>query len=319
MLSKKIYISVLASAICLLLFSCKDKKDELYGISIDASRMVGTPAEVFSIQHVKMFQASNSFIMEFLPELNSDSVDFAIAPFYALSSLAMDTNLAAYFSCYAAYYNLSQHNANETKQAFNSFLTAIQSIDSSFNISNSLFVQANDTLNLTQSLTITLCYENNFKQEENKINISGEFLTLESHDETVCEIPFGNGNFVLDLLQPKAMSLKEYYNTFNEEHYATIFKQLENRKINVSFPKLDIAFESLPLNMPQIPKTDSTGIFNKLLMLTCSFKVENQTQNTASSILQSNDSEPIVFERPFLFLVRGKNSNLIFFIGYCNL
>ncbi|MDO5760503.1 MAG: hypothetical protein Q4Q06_05710, partial [Bacteroidota bacterium] len=82
--------------LCLLFFcSCKKEKEQLYGISIDAKKMMKTPAEIFSLQEIQFFQASNDFILSALPHLiNEDTVqtdNFVLSPFFLYFTLAQDS------------------------------------------------------------------------------------------------------------------------------------------------------------------------------------------------------------------------------------
>lgn len=334
MRAKDTFHVLFLSLVLLLFSSCKDKKSELYGLSIDASRMVGTPAEVFSIQHVEMFQASNSFIINLLPQLYQDSTknSFAFAPFYALSYLSLDTNFFDYFSQYNTYYKVSEHNITKARQSLHSFLEGIYSIDSTINVKTELEYINNDSLLLRQSMNITLHYNNDIQNKDNTIfvgenaqereeaflKIGGEFNVLESKHEIVCDIPVGNGNFILSLIKPQNMNLKEYISQFDEKHYINMLKELENRRTNISFPLISIEFENLPLAMPQIPNSNALGVFPKALTLSNSFHIENIPFNSSSAetLLQNKNTEPINFNSPFLFILREKNSNLIVYIGY---
>mgnify|MGYP003317338860 CR=1 FL=1 len=321
--------------LCLVLFSsCKDKKNELYGISIDASRMVGTPAEVFSLQHVEMFQASNSFIINLLPQLYQDSTEnsFAFAPFYALSYMALDTNLNDYFVQYNSYYKLSEHSSSKARQSLHSFLEGIYSIDSTINVQTELEYTHNDSLLLRQGFKIILHYNNDIQTKDNTLfvgenaqerkeeflKVAGEFNVLESKHEVICDIPVGNGNFVLSFIKPQNMSLREYISQFDEKHYINMLREMENRRTNISFPLINIEFENLPLAMPQIPNSNALGVFPKALSLSNSFHIENIPFNASSSetLLQNKNTEPINFNSPFVFILRERNSNLIVYIGY---
>lgn len=334
MRAKDTFHVLFLSLVLLLFSSCKDKKSELYGISIDASRMVGTPAEVFSLQHVEMFQASNSFIINLLPQLYQDSTknSFAFAPFYALSYMALDTNLNDYFVQYNSYYKLSEHNTTRAKQSLHSFIEGIYSIDSTINVKTELEYTHTDSLLVRQGLKITLHFNNDIKDKDNTIfvgenaqereekflKIGGEFNVLDSKHEIVCDIPVGNGNFILSLIKPQNMNLKEYISIFDEKHYINMLRELENRRTNISFPLISIDLEKFPMAMPQIPNSNALGVFPKALTLSNSFHIENIPFNSSSAetLLQNKNTEPINFNSPFLFILREKNSNLIVYIGY---
>lgn len=328
--------ALLLSLICslLLVCSCKDKERDLFGLSIDASRMAGTPSEIFSIQHIKMFQASNDFITELLPNLYVDTnvTSFAVAPFYMLSALGLDTNFTSYFESYSKYYNLSPYSHKSLKTSFDNFLSAVKNIDSTIVIHNTLVKETDSVFVLNQSMNITLNYTNNInkyddsifkdinneERKENFLNLCGEYSILQSNEETVCSIPIGNDNFTLMLIRPEKLSIKEYLNKFDLKHYLNIVNSLENRRVNISFPLISIKVDSLYIPMPQIPNSDTNGVFPTKLFLNQDFQIENipLNESSAQTVLQTNDSEPIIYNSPFLFVLKGKNSNLIMYLGY---
>ncbi|MBR1775146.1 MAG: hypothetical protein IJ759_06425 [Bacteroidales bacterium] len=323
-----------------IFFSCTKEKNNLYSISISPNTMVGTPAENFSLQQIKMFQASNNFISLLLTDIAKDSSinNFAVAPLYLINTLLNDTTYEVWQKGFLKHYNLSELSHRQRLNSEKSFLQTVKEIDSSINITTSIEAQSDTILNIFQNFEIKLMYpdaapnniDNIFTTFDNKkprlefITINGDIRTYRNDNEIATELPIGNGNYMLILIRPLNESIKDYTAHFSEEKYSTLINNMQERKINVSLPLFEINDTVSNLPMPQYTYEDSTVIFPKRLNILSCFKLTKATQadlnaNTTStannSIFQSNNSEIIKYSSPFLFIVRGKNSNLIMFCG----
>lgn len=340
-MKKWIFYSVILLSFVLIIISCNKKKDNLYGVSISANKMIGTPAEMFSLQHIKMFQASNDFTMKLLPTLSTDTTfsDFAFSPFYLLNNLIIDTSFSSYFLSYEKHYSLSSLSNNDMSSTINSFLSIVHKIDSTFDLKSDVEKQTKNKIFIKQDMEIPLLYEDfstkdidnifttidNKKPRLNYITISGNFPIYLSDEEQVSEIPIGNGNYILMLIQPTATSIKDYVNKFDEQKYSYLIQNTQERQVNLSFPLIQLNMKEKELVMPNLSTKDSSIVFPKRLFVSTSFALKkasmaelSTTTNKSSNspILSKNNSEPIKYNSPFLFLIRGKNSNLIMFIGW---
>lgn len=339
---KKIFYSLIIILSILIIASCSKKKDNLYGVSISANQMIGTPAEMFSLQHIKMFQASNDFTMKLLPTLSTDTTfsNFALSPFYLLNNLIVDTLFSSYFTTYEKLYSLSSINNNDMPSTINSFLAIVHKIDSTFDLKSEVSKQTKNKIFIKQEMEIPLLYDDNtsknfdniFTTYDNKkprldyMNISGNFPIYLSDDEQVSEIPIGNGNYILMLIQPTSCSIKDYINKFDEQKYFSLIQNTQERQVNLAFPLINVNTKDKEIYMPTLSNSDSTITFPKKLFVSTSISlrkatmaelstnVNNKTPN--NSVLSKNDSKPIKYDSPFLFIIRGKNSNLIMLIGW---
>ena len=318
-MNKSKYI-IFFSFIVLFFVACKKDNNKLYGISIETNKMINSPAEVFSLQQIKIFMASNDFTLKGLPYLINDSSNLAFSPLFLTYTLAQDSSFDDYLEQYEKQYNLSLLNKNKRIQIFNSFLASVKDIDSSINIDSKIIENEDNRIRIQQSLDLNLNYDD-INVEEDKysakkyIIISDEFSVLDNSEQTMVDILVGNGNYVLTLIQPNNVSLKEYIKTFNEEKYALLINKMENRKNSVLFPMIDMDMQEKTMNDINLAKFK----YPKEVVLNCHFSIINQQQANSSfeqTLLKSNTSKPISFNKDFLFILRGKNSNLIMFIGY---
>ncbi len=334
---KSFYIFVFAAFV--LFSSCKKEKNSLYSISISPNAMVGTPAEVFSIGQIKMFQASNNFISLLIADIAQDTSihNFAIAPTYLLNNLLIDSTLLSWQESFIKHYSLTSLSQTQRKKTENDFLNAVKDIDSSIIINSDIVFENDETIKISQSFEKILMYEDNapndidniFTTSENKktrldfITISSDIRTYITDMEQTIELPIGNGNYMLMLIRPLNQSLRQYAKNFTEEKYFSLINNMQERKINVSFPLINIK-DSTIIPLPSYHDNDTTVTFPKTLSILYSFSLQKASQadlNTAvthnrnKNILSNNTSEPIKFSSPFLFIIRGKSSNWIMFCG----
>ncbi len=308
--------------------SCKKDENKLYGISIETNKMINTPAEVFSLQQVKIFMASNDFTLKGLPYLTDKiakkSENFSFSPLYLTYTIAQDSLFDEYLKQYETKYNLSILERNRRIQIFNSFLSSVKEIDSSINIQSKIIENNNNTIRIEQSLYLNLQYDNiNIEEDKyssnKQITISDDFLVLETSEQTIVDILVGNGNYALTLIQPENTTLQDYISSFNEEKYASLIKQMENRKTSIKFPFIEIDMKEKIINDINLSDKDSLFRYPKEVSLDCHFAFKELTSKNTSfeqTLLKSNNSTSILFNKDFLFILRGKSSNLIMFIGY---
>lgn len=323
------FVPILLLVLCLFV-SCKKDKGELYGVSIDASKMVNTPAEVFSLQQIALFGASNNFTLVSLQALSEDSLykekDFAYAPLYMIYTMSEDTAFSDYIAFFEKHYKLTSTDREKREQMFLSLSSAVKNIDSTIQIGSSVVLSDKNNIHIEQSLYLKTHYDNVSVSHSkdnvfsvDMITMAGEFPFVQTSEEMVAEISLGNGNYVLDIIQPRNRSLDKYLSGFDEKKYTSILRNLENRKINLSIPAIDIDVKNRPLDICRTEKYDSLLCFPKEVLIDCRFKIENVPLDKTSfeeKMLNSNSSKPMAFDRDFVFVVRGKNSNLIMFIGF---
>jgi hypothetical protein len=323
--------------------SCNKDKNSLYSISISPNNMVGTPAEMFSLGQVKMFQASNSLVSSMMENISKDTTinNFAIAPIYLINNIMIDTSLSSWQNAFQQTYNLSTLSYDQRQKEEKDFLGKVKQIDSSINITSKILLEDDSAITISQSLDLSLMYENImpnnidniFTTIDNKrprldfLTINSQIRTLNTNDEQANEIAIGNGNYMLMMIMPKHQTIKEYLQDFTEEKYSTILNQMKEKNTTISFPLIEMQDTIHNVQMPNYQLSDSTISFTKRLDIIFSFslrqgEMKGAEMNSAMSLnnrqLQVNNSEIMRYSSPFLFIIRGKNSNLIMFMGvYC--
>lgn len=326
------HIFLILLAFLVFFCSCKKNKEPLYGISIDASKMVKTPAEIFSLQHIEFFKASNDFALSCLPYLlekdtSIKSENFAISPFFLHFTLNRDSVFNEYLSAFENHYQVSPMDSSEREKFFLSFLRDVKEIDSSLLVTSKIIENHKDSIHIYQKFVFqTHCQEIELPQQlyntkDKYINVSGDFSCLENTEINLVDIPIGNGNYLLTLIKPKKLSLEEYLKEFDENKYAELLKQTKSIKTNIVFPLMNFTCKERQINLNEDYLKFSFSIPKKIIM-DYDFTIGNFVNETISfekTLLNESNQQPTVFDREFLFAIRGKNSNFILCIGYYTL
>jgi len=341
---RKIILQTLAIVLLIIgLVSCNKDKNNLYSVSISPNNMLGTPAEMFSLGQIKMFQASNSLIGSMIEKIYEDTSinNFAIAPIYLINNIMVDTSLSLWQNAFQKTYNLSTLSYTQRKEEQKDFLDKVKQIDSSISITSRVVNENDSAITILQSLALELMYENImpdnidniFTTIDNKrprldfMTINSRIRTLNTNDEQANEIEIGNGNYMLMMILPKHQTIKEYLRDFTEEKYSTILNRMKEKNLIISFPLIDMQDTINNVQLPNYQLSDSVISFNKRLDIVFNFSLKQSTlksmkMNTTIDLnnrpLQINNAEIMRYSSPFLFVIRGKSSNLIMFIGvYC--
>ncbi len=329
-------------ALCLVILSisCNKQKDNLLSISISANNMVGTPAEAFSLQQIKMFQASNEFVFKILQATNFDSLkqNFSFSPFYLINNLLIDTNNKDYAKVYCQKYNLHFSDTQQILSCISSFEQTVKKIDSCIKINSTATTTTDKNSIINQSFDVKLLYNNSAPEDIDNIFTTFDnkkpridFITITDNinisinqDEQVCEIPINTGNYTMMLIKPINKTVFEYIKDFDEKKYLTLINTMEVRKVNVSFPLGKVLTSNFEISLPTI-KTNDTVInpsceflINSEINIFQAAKTEiaeNLLTQPSNTVLSTNDSKPIKYNSPYIFIFRGKSSNLILYMG----
>lgn len=338
---QKLKIIFIVLCLVIVFVGCKKQKDNLFSISISANNMVGTPAEAFSLQQIKMFQASNEFVFKLLRTTNFDSIqqNVSFSPFYLMNNILIDTNNKAYSEMYCKKYNLHFANIQQILSCLNSFEQTVEKIDSCIKIKS--YIDQKDNQNIiSQSFDIKLLYNNSAPEDIDNIFTTFDnkkpridFITITdnvnlsiSQEEQVCDIPISNGNYTMMLIKPTNQTVFEYIKDFDEKKYLSIINSMELRKVKVSFPLGKIITSNFQLTLPPIQINDTMVSLNGTLLVNSEINLfqapkneiaENLLSQLSNTVLETNDSKPIKYNSPYIFIIRGKSSNLILYIGIC--
>ena len=173
------------------------------------------------------------------------------------------------------------------------------------------------------------------------MSTSQDFLYGETEDERVrlCEIPYGNGAFVLDLVLPvDSIDFKGFIEGLSGKEWWNMFTYQKTHKVNLFLPKFKIESD-LSLNGPlallgmSSPYIRGKSDFSRLSSLPIVIRetkqkavieVEENGTTATVSTQQKGDwntlpgpGDVIEFraDHPFLFLIRETTSNTILFMG----
>jgi len=161
------------------------------------------------------------------------------------------------------------------------------------------------------------------------------------YDESVyaVELPYGQGNFVMDLLLPAAgYDPSEFIGTLNENRWIEITQGLYDQNILLTMPKFQFEFENdlIPMlsdlgmtdlfnpNAADLSGINGTGglFVSKVKHKTYIDVTEKGTEAAAVTAVEVELTSvnpdgplPVSFDRPFVFIIREKSTEAILFTG----
>ena len=181
------------------------------------------------------------------------------------------------------------------------------------------------------------------------MNAFFKMLYSESEDGTVrmCEIPYGNGAFVLDVVLPdENMDFAAFVSDLSEDRWDNMFSYTATHEVRITLPKFKIESEydlkrplqALGMTLPYdrdnvdlkgIAYPTLTGVSSPSIVLSESrqkavIEVDEDGTTAATVTHHKGDwnllpapGEIIVFnaDHPFVFLIREKSSDTILFMG----
>jgi len=340
--AKRLFILLLFSGVIAMIFAC-GKKNQAgdYGVSISAPKLVGTPAEAFSAEDINTLKLTNAF--EFLLLNQTDSLtSFSFSPI-SVVRYVFDVADSGYVASFRSRFSLQ--DTNSLFESISSIKDIIKSIDSTIDIESQEHILKDSTVVINQKFNFPLIYKDALHTSHNTFNCPPisvkkrgkvvqkeqtkklEFFTLvnnfsiyQNDKVLVCDIPIGNGNYSLMLVQAKQMDMLSFVKTFSEQDFKNIIDKLEEKYLQISFPNISQKTScnlSLPtLSFDTVYKMPSIVIHSKVRVkkpLEEELKMlssQNQDQDMVQSSPQSYS-----FDKPFLFLIRGKSSNSIILSG----
>lgn len=343
----KIHKSLFILLLCFaLVCSCNKKnQDNGYGVSISAPKLVGTPAEAFSADDINTLKMTNSFNFLLLNQADTLS-SFSFSPI-SISKYIFELKDKNYSQSFCKKFSIQ--DVNMLFESINSIKDIIGSIDSTIEIESQEHFTQDSTLVISQKFNFPLMYKDALhtshkmfkspvlstekkndlrkkkKEKENQkqlefFTLNNTFSSYDNEDISVCDIPIGNGNYSLMLIGVKKTDIFAFAKTFTEKDFKNIIDNLKDQNIQVSFPNLTQKTSSI-FSLPQLTfdsayKTPSIIIHSKVRILKPleeEIKVlssDEGDQNTIEQTLQS-----YLFNKPFMFLIRGKSSNSVILSG----
>lgn len=320
--------------LCFVNISCNKNNQEInYGVSISAPKMTGTPAEVFSEENINTLRIANSFNFLLInqPFKNGDSTFN-----FSFSSLGILQNIYKIEDEKYLDQLSDKFNIIDTALLFDNITTIrklISTIDSTIKIDNSFSSKNSKTILFSQKIEFPIFYEEILKSKKQAFyNINGENKALELFTFTrelgvysegsynAIDISIGNDNYSLLLIKPKDGNINKFVNNFTEKDYKTIIEGLNPQITTVSFPNISNS-STFSLSLPNL----STDTNYKLNSISVSSEIKVIKPNPAelkqrktdidNKLKTSTKAEKYIFNKPFLFIIRGKSSNSILTIG----
>lgn len=320
--------------LCIITISCNKNNQEInYGVSISAPKMIGTPAEVFSEENINTLRIANSFNFLLLnqPLKNSDS-----SYNFSFSSLGILENI--YKIDDEKYLNQlsDKFGIIDTALLFDNITTIkklISTIDSTIKIDNSYSYKNSKTISISQKIEFPIFYEEILKSKKQAFYyLNGENKALEFFTFTrelgvysdgsynAIDISIGNENYSLLLIKPKDGNINKFVNNFTEKDYKTIIEGLNPQITTISFPNISNS-STFPLSLPNLSldsiyKLTSIPVNSEIKIIKPNpAELKQRKTDIDNKLKTSTKAEKYLFNKPFLFIIRGKSSNSILSIG----
>jgi len=333
MKASKLYFSALF-ILSILSVSCnKNSKEIDYGVSITAPKMIGTSAELFSEENISTLGKSNTLNFLILNNsfASSDSIYNLSFSSLGLMQSIYSINDESYIESFNQTFDIT-----DTAVLFNNISTIrelVTEIDSTIKFDNQITLGKSKDIIISQKLQFPLIYEGILKSKKLAFNINqelkktiefftikGSFGVLSDKDYNAVDISIGNENYSLLLIEPTQMDIKKFVSKFSENDYKTIIDKLEKQIIRITFPNISDASTYL-LNLPNLSLDSSLKL--NCLSISSEIKIIKPTpaelkmreSSIENQLQESSKTEKQVFDKPFIYIIRGQNSNSILAIG----
>ncbi|MDR0790592.1 MAG: hypothetical protein LBO06_07330 [Bacteroidales bacterium] len=324
-------IFTLVASLLLLNGCSKQSEDYDYGMSVTIPSIVGTPISNLSAQELNFFRATNAFQTAALEKFYKQNPDqnIAISSLYLFSDLINNAAFEPYFDAFYSNFDLTNLPANSMEGVLDSIYCFIKDLDSSLVISSSFDVLPDSSIVVNQSVGIMFLYDDAVKvqkavsgSKKDVFSLSDRFGIYESEHETVGEVPFGNGNYSLVMIKPKG-DLTNYVENFSEHRYKSLIDSLREQNVNITFPDFDFTTEKLQFTFPkfdnmtsEIPDSLSVKVQTAVAFKRPNYAMLASKEQAADKHLpQTETLDRIAFDNDFIFLLRGRYSNIILLLG----
>ena len=334
-MKRRISILTILLLTALLQFSCnKSTKEQDFGVSISAPKLIGTPAEKFTPEELQTLRISNSLSFLFLNQIYNSTYTLFPFSFSTLGVLSYIYNVSDTNYIAALKQQFSIKDSSTLMQNITSTLSVVSEIDSTIKETTTLSSDKTSPLPaLTQELQIPIPYEGMLKSKQLTFSptdsiqskmtfyqIAGTFGLSQNETALCLDVPLGNGNYSLLIIEPKDWDIKTFASNFTETKYIEIIESLTFQNLKVSLPELSLA-SSFALPLPSI--SGQTPLAVKSFLLTSKLTLQKPTRASFAvdktdidTKLQANSkTEHHHINKPFLYILRGKSSNSILLLG----
>lgn len=324
---------------CCFIFSCgKNNETEFYGVSISAPDLSKNNNDISFGEYVDLLRMSNGlgfdiFRNSFSKDSSCNNMGFSALFLYRdwyLSNYDRD-----YLNRIADFASINDTSSVQMCERLNEIEDLVLPIDSSINLSFVTSVENKDSLKFNQSFEFPLVYEDALKtkslkfflndtlsQEREFFSLSENFNCVLTEKELVAEIPIGNGSFSLMMITPLQLSWRNYAASLSEEKYIQLIESLEKRNTTIIFPAFEDFCESIRLYPPlQAVISDSATPSNIIVDINLKFRQPNEAllqsmqKTLGEKIINTGNGEPIVFDKPFIFIIKENNSRMVLLQG----
>ena len=175
------------------------------------------------------------------------------------------------------------------------------------------------------------------------MNKSGNYLYSESDEMQVCELPFGNEAYCMDILLPrKELDFSEFFSDFTYDDFQEYVNAFGSASVKIKIPKLDLDFDvdltqaltRLGINdafingkaaFSNIYADDKDKNLHISMVLQKTALEMNEDGAKAAAVTEIGlaeadrpihvDSAEFTADHPFMMLIREKSTSAILFIG----
>ena len=214
--------------------------------------------------------------------------------------------------------------------------------DWEFIIANALYFRGMWTEKFDKDKTYMAAFHSLSGEDKNMDFMHGELPCAYSYsnelEAALCELPFGNGAFVLDILLPESeKDFNKFVADLTSADWSNVVAGLQGRKEIIVLPKLEFSFEGEDSIVEALKAMGISLIFddkNSDLSLICkpsavigtafhnvSFKLdEDGAKAAATMVLPGWDTSPgpspeFIADHPFLLAIREISTDTILFFG----
>ncbi len=326
--------------ICLLLACCSKKKEsESYGVSICAPSASETPTESFTKEQFEIFKMANGLSIassQSLAKQDSINGNIAFSSLLLIKDLSLGNTETEYLDALFKFCNLSQEDFERIKENLLLLEESFVQTDSCCVFESQIDTSDRSVSVHTQRFFLPIRYseplrphkEDFFVSDEEKLqrnfySLFGKFKCAFREGETAVSIPLGNGSYSLLFILPSQNDILSYAGDFTESQYGEISEALADTEANVIVPSFEkfssqcsFALAKLPLDTLLSSRREQKVNFELKILQPTQEILQTLGNALEEKIIQhSAPQEQILFNRPFLFVLRDTDSRAIIFQG----
>lgn len=319
----------------LVIISCNKKSsDSNYGVSISAPKMLNSPSVELNEDNLNTLKAANNINFKLLSNIlsNSDSCfSFSISSLNFLQYISQINADPKFLSSFNESFDIISEEKLMKDVA--DVYGLIKSIDSTIKIDG--YIETNNLRKkqqIYQSISFPIIEENILKPKKidfitlNNTKKNIEFYSIKrnigvfnSTNFLAIDMPIGNENYSLMLIQPKEEFIS-FCKSFAENQYRTILDNINEQISTIVFPNIS-GKSNFNLRLPNFSLDTSLNLGTILIEskieiikpTRAELKIKNS--NIKDKLETSGKTEKFLFNKPFIFILRSRISNGILLSG----